>query len=153
MKSYGPQIILLFLVIFNSCRNEKSIEEQMSNKTTCCYRAISNGDTAYLSIDTASSQIIGLIDFNYVADKKKYKGQFRGVMNQDTLKGHYDFQLNNLGKWYRNPVAFLKQDGKFIMGVGKFSMVWGSAYFDEKIPVDYAKGRFVFERGECEFKK
>ena len=149
-------IILLSLTIImltTACREQKSIEQQMQQKTTVCYHSISNTDTAFLSIDTAAGRVIGLLEFHYTNDKKKYKGQFEGSINKDTLKGHFDFKVNDVDKWYRNPVAFLKRNDKYIMGVGKFSMVWGSAYFDQKVPVNYEGGRFIFEKGDCEFRK
>jgi hypothetical protein len=65
-------------------------------------------------------------------------------MYGDTLKGHYDFKINNAEKWNRNPVAFLKKDGQLIMGVGQFMLVMGSAHFDNRAPIDYDKGRFIF---------
>lgn len=140
-------ISLLFLV--SGCRNEKTIEEQMDRKYTVCYRAISKSDTAWLTIDTSKKQFIGYFKVNYVDQKKIYNGQVKGIIHGDTLKGHFDFKVNQVDKWYRNPVAFLKTNANLTMGVGKTVMVWGSAYFDEKVPIDYEKGRFVFELGDC----
>jgi hypothetical protein len=102
----------------------------------------------YLSI--LSKKIInGLLTFNYTDKKEKYEGQFKGEMYGDTLKGHYDFKINKAERWNRNPVAFLKRDGKLTMGVGQFMLIMGSAHFDQKVPIDYDKGRFVFEEVAC----
>ncbi|MFA6277711.1 MAG: hypothetical protein WC622_13230 [Pedobacter sp.] len=141
-------LALSLLFLLTSCREEKTMEEQMDTKYTICYMAISQNDTAWLKIDTSSKQIKGLLNFSY-ANAKKFEGQFKGTFHGDTLKGHYDFKVNKVDKWYRNPVAFLKKENKLTMGVGEISMVWGSAFFDDKVPVDYQKGRFVFEQANC----
>ncbi|MDQ7948996.1 MAG: hypothetical protein REI78_09720 [Pedobacter sp.] len=149
MKSTCYIVLILLLAMAAGCRREKTIAEQMDEKFTVCYRAISNGDTAWLTVDTSKKQILGYFKINYVSQKKIYDGQIKGYIHGDTLKGHYDFKVNKVDKWYRNPVAFLKHRGNLTMGVGEIAMVWGSAYFDEKVPVDYTKGRFVFEEGDC----
>lgn len=118
-------------------------------KTTICYQSISEGDTAWLSIDTSKKVINGLLTFNYTDKKEKYEGQFKGEMYGDTLKGHYDFKINAAKTWNRNPVAFLKRDGKLTMGVGQFMLIMGSAHFDNLVPINYDKGRFVFEEVKC----
>ncbi|MBB2144314.1 hypothetical protein GM921_02350 [Pedobacter sp. LMG 31464] len=151
MKTYSPFLYVTLATYFliTSCNQTKTIEQQMDSQHTICYIAISANDTAWLKIDTSSKQIKGLLTFSY-ANKKKFEGQFKGTINGDTLKGHYDFKVNKVDKWYRNPVAFLKKEGKLTMGVGEISMVWGSAFFDDKVPINYDKGRFVFDKvGEC----
>ena len=140
------------LSFFIGCNTKPTVEEQMKKENTICYRAVSKTDTGWLKIDTATYQKLGTLDFNYPGEKRLYEGQFKGAMIGDTLKGHYDFKVNKVDKWYRNPVALLKRDGKLIMGVGTFSMVWGSGYFDEKIPINYEKGRFIFEQIGCEIR-
>jgi hypothetical protein len=143
-------LCLIFLVFLISCRQENDIKEQMEEKTTICFTATAEKDSAWLKIDTSSMQIIGLLNFNYPNEKRRYEGQFKGQLYGDTLKGHFDFRVNKVDKWYRNPVAFLKRDGKLIMGIGKFSMVWGSPFFDAQLPINYDKGRFIFEMVGCD---
>ncbi|SFH46085.1 hypothetical protein [Pedobacter insulae] len=138
----------LSLLIFG-CQQEKPKEELMDKKQTVCYQAISEKDTAWLSIDTSKKIINGLLTFNYVDKKERYEGQFKGEMYGDTLRGHYDFKINKADLWNRNPVAFLKKDGKLTMGVGQFILIMGSAHFDNRIPIDYDNGRFVFSETAC----
>jgi hypothetical protein len=140
---------LTLIVIFASCNNDPSIEEQMDKKYTACYIAVSDKDTAWLTLDTSKYEPIGLLEFNYSAQKRRYLGQFKGTKHGDTIKGHFDFRVNKVDKWYRNPVALLKRDGKLVMGVGEFVTIWGMPEFDLKVPIDFEKGRFVFEEGEC----
>lgn len=142
-------ILICFLFLNAGCRNEKTIDEQMDKKFTVCYRAISKNDTAWLTIDTSKKQFVGYFKVNCVDQKKIYDGQVKGFIHGDTLNGHFDFKVNKVDKWYRNPVAFLKTNANLTMGVGKTIMLWGSAYFDEKVPINYEKGRFVFEQGDC----
>lgn len=133
-----------------SCQSEKKTKEQvMDQAKTICYQSISGNDTAWLSIDTSKKIINGLLTFNYVDKKEKYEGQFKGEMYGDTLRGHYDFKINKAERWNRNPVAFLKKDGKLTMGVGQFMLIMGSAHFDNRVPIDYNKGRFAFEEVPC----
>lgn len=141
--------LVLSMVIFSCNQKEKPKEKLMDEKTTICYQSISEGDTAWLSIDTSKKVINGLLTFNYTDKKEKYEGQFKGEMYGDTLRGHYDFKINQAKTWNRNPVAFLKKDGKLTMGVGQFMLIMGSAHFDNLVPIDYNKGRFIFEEIKC----
>lgn len=135
--------LVLSTLVF-SCRQEKPKEKLPDQKITNSYRAISGKDTAWLSIDTSSKIITGQLTFSYPDKKERYEGKFKGEMYGDTLKGHYDFKINKAEKWYRNPVAFLKREDKLTMGVGQFMLIMGSAHFDDRVPIDYDKGRFVF---------
>ena len=134
---------------FGCQQQQKPKEKLMDEKKTVCYQSISEKDTAWLSIDTSKKIINGVLTFYYTDKKEKYEGQFKGEMYGDTLKGHYDFKINKAEIWNRNPVAFLKKDNKLIMGVGQFMLIMGSAHFDNKVPIDYDKGRFVFEQANC----
>lgn len=121
----------------------------MDPRYTACYRAIFETDTAYLTVDTSKKQMIGYLKIIYGKQHKVYDGQVKGTIKGDTLQGHFDFRENKVSKWYRNPVAFLRKNRNLTMGVGQTVMRWGSPFFDEKVPIDYESGRFVFELGEC----
>ncbi|MES2653258.1 MAG: hypothetical protein V4663_16075 [Bacteroidota bacterium] len=142
---------LVISILIFGCQQEKpkNKEKVMDEKKTICYQSISGKDTAWLSIDTSKKIINGLLSFNYTDKKEKYEGQFKGEMYGDTLRGHYDFKINKAERWNRNPVAFLKKEGKLTMGIGQFMLIMGSAHFDNRVPIDYYKGRFVFEEANC----
>lgn len=142
-------LIFLTTLLAISCRNEPTIEQQMDQKTTVCYIAVAGKDTAWLKLDTAKYEPIGILEFNYPESKTRFLGEFKGKKFGDTIKGHYNFKINKVDKWYRNPVAFLKTDQKLTMGVGNFVTIWGSPQFDQKTPIDFHKGKFVFEEGNC----
>lgn len=150
MKKQLLVILLLFPLSFciSSCNREQPKQEVIEKKMVC-YQSISAGDTAWLSIDTAQRVIIGTLTINYVTKMEIYDGKFTGKMNGDTLKGHFDFKINKADPSFRNPLAFLKRENKLTMGVGQFMTVMGTAQFDDRVPIDYEKGRFVFEEAEC----
>ena len=102
-----------------------------------------------MSIDTAQKTITGTLTVNYVNKMEIYDGKFTGRMHGDTLKGHFDYKINKADPPFRNPLAFLKRDNKLTMGVGQFMTVMGTAQFDDRVPIDYEKGRFVFEEDAC----
>ncbi|MES2454192.1 MAG: hypothetical protein V4594_01570 [Bacteroidota bacterium] len=129
-----------------SCQQEKPKEKVINLEKAARYRAISGKDTAWLAIDTSNKIIEGQLTFSYPDKKERYDGKFKGEMYGDTLRGHWDFKINKVEKWNRNPVAFLKREGKLTMGVGQFMLIMGSAHFDNLVPIDYDKGRFVFEK-------
>jgi hypothetical protein len=151
MKGNRTLVLKAFLlaILLLGCRRDQTIEEQMDAKTTACYVAISEKDTAWLRIDTAGTQFLGVFELNNVKLKRRHIGQIKGTLSGDTLKGHFDFKVNNMEKWYRNPIAFLRRDHKLIMGVGETTMVWGSPFFNEKKGIDFEKGKFIFEEANC----
>jgi hypothetical protein len=148
------QLLLSFAITLSAllmgCQQEKPKQEKvMDEKKTVCYQSISDKDTAWLAIDTSKKIINGTLSFYYTDKKERYEGQFKGEMYGDTLRGHYDFKINKAERWNRNPVAFLKKDGKLTMGIGQFMLIMGSAHFDNRFPIDYDKGRFVFTESTC----
>lgn len=148
MKTLPGFTLVLLCLLLMACNQQPAVVDQMRPQYTACYQAIDGSDTALLSIDTSNKRILGTFEMKYGKDKV-YAGQIKGLIKGDTLIGHYDFKLNKVDKWYRNPVAFLKKEGKLIMGVGEISMVWGSPFFDTNTPIDYDKGRFVFSELAC----
>lgn len=141
-------LALLLLIAISSCKQPKPLKTQMDEKNTACYIAIDKADTAWLKIDTAEKNILGEMKFSY-ANKNHYEGPVKAIMKGDTLRGNFSFMLNNVDKWYKNPIALLKKGDTFTMGVGEIMTLWGSGYFDKNIPIDYEKGRFVFKRSMC----
>lgn len=146
-----PRLSVLAAFLF-ACQSGPTKTKTPEPFNPVCYTSVSETDTAWLSIDTNKKIVNGNLKFNYAAKKEIYDGQFKGEFYGDTLRGHYDFKINNAERWNRNPVAFLKKDGKLIMGVGKFMLIMGSAHFDNLVPIDYDKGRFIFEATPCKEK-
>ncbi|RZK38990.1 MAG: hypothetical protein EOO90_20370 [Pedobacter sp.] len=120
----------------------------MNEDFTACYTAIDGADSVWLKIDTSQRKIAGLIKFNY-GNKDVYEGEIEGEFKGDTLKGYFDFKRNGVDKWYRNPISLLREGQKLTMGGGKVILVWGSGHFDEKVPIDYNRAKFVFSLDGC----
>ncbi|RZK54105.1 MAG: hypothetical protein EOO87_11285 [Pedobacter sp.] len=148
MKKFNGLFLLLTTIVISSCGYFRTQEEPLNESKLVCFLAIDGKDSAWLSIDTSHKLINGYFKMSY-GGTKVMDGQVKGEIKGDTLKAHYDFKVNKVDKWYRNPVAFLQQDGKLIMGVGEINMIWGSPFFNDKVAIDYDKGRFVFERITC----
>lgn len=139
---------LLFIAFMSSCKQPTQLRTKMDEKHTVCYKAIDKADTAWLKIDTSETNILGEMKFSY-ANKNYYEGPVKAVMQGDTLRGNFSFKLNQVDKWYKNPIALLKRGNTFTMGIGDIYTLWGSGYFLKTVPIDYEKGRFVFEQIGC----
>ena len=141
-------LALLFMIFIISCKQPTQLRTKMDEKHTDCYMAIDKADTAWLKIDTSETNILGEMKFSY-ANKNYYEGPVKAIMKGDTLRGNFSFTLNDIDKWHKNPIALLKKDNTFTMGIGEIMTLWGSGYFDKNVPIDYDKGRFVFEQVGC----
>ncbi|MNH42269.1 hypothetical protein D3C79_1039360 [compost metagenome] len=86
---------------------------------------------------------------NYI-DKGKNEGIVAGAYKGDTLFVDYTFKIGTENKtMYKNPLAFLKKDGKLILGVGQIETSMGKSYFVKGKPIDFEKGRFTFDSAVC----
>lgn len=147
--SFTACFLFALSVLIFACNQVQPPKSTAVQPKIVCYQAISNGDTAWLSIDTAQKVINGDLRFNYTTKMQIFDGKFIGKMFGDTLKGQFNFKVNNANPALRNPVAFLKRDKRLTMGVGQFMIVMGSAQFDDRVPIDYERARFVFEETAC----
>ena len=145
-------IVGLTILSLYSCKEQKSAKKKMDEKAIICYTAADYADTAWLKIDTTDKRyILGELLFIY-GNKNRYEGLIKAEMKGDTLKGNYSFKLNNIDKWYKNPIALLKNQQTLTMGIGEIYTLWGSGFFLKTVPIDYEKGRFVFKQTGCELK-
>lgn len=152
MKRNRLALLLTALTLISlSCTQTKEFKQQMDPKKTICYTSIDRTDTAWLKVDTTNQQVLGKLEFNY-HNEQHFVGDIKGIVKGDTLKGHYVFKVNKADKWYRNPIALLKQKNTLTMGVGEINVMWGAVFFNEKVPINYNRGRFVFEQVGCEIK-
>jgi hypothetical protein len=94
-------------------------------------------------------KITGHLLINYI-DKGKNEGLISGAYKGDTLFVDYTFKIGTENKtMYKNPLAFLKKDGKLILGVGQIETSMGKSYFVKGKPIDFEKGRFTFDTAVC----
>lgn len=146
-------MIIAAIIFLSSCEEQNLVKKQMVEASTNCYLAVDRTDTAWLKLDTADRKhVLGELLFIY-GNKNRYEGLIKAEMKGDTLKGNYSFKLNNVNKWYKNPIALLRNKQTLTMGIGEIYTLWGSGFFLKTVPIDYEKGRFVFKQVGCLIKK
>lgn len=145
--------LFTFPVLF-SCNQGGT--EQTSTKATDslvsqqCFVAIDGADTASFNIKTLSSgKVSGDLIINF-KEKGKNDGKVEGKFAGDTLFVDYTFKIGMENKTiYKNPLAFLKKDGKLVLGVGQIQTTLGRSYFVKGKPISFEKGRFTFNPVDC----
>lgn len=124
------------------------INDTLANKS--CFVAIDAKDTANLVFTTSDKgKITGHLVINYI-DKAINEGEITGAYKGDTLFVDYTFRIGTGNKTlYKNPLAFLKKDGKLILGVGQIETTLGRSYFVKGKAISFEKGRFTFAPVDC----
>jgi hypothetical protein len=123
-------------------------KDSVINQT--CYAASYEKDSAAMIVKTmASGKITGSLLVKY-ADKPENNGKIDGKFNGDTLLVDYRFNTgNDTTKAFTNPLAFLRKDGKLIMGVAQIETTLGRSYFVKGKPINYEAGKFTFAEVNC----
>jgi hypothetical protein len=115
-----------------------------------CYLAIDRNDTAHLSIQTISGdKVQGDLVISY-AKSPAHKGTLTGKFSGDTLFADYTFTTGEKKEVSRNPLAFLKEGNRLILGVGTIETYLGRSYLAKDKPIEFDKGRFKFDATDCE---
>ena len=129
---------------------KKAAAKADSTVSSECYVAIDALDTANLHLNTSGEgKITGHLLINY-KDKGDNIGEVAGKFSGDTLFVDYTFKIGNANPTvYKNPLAFLKKDGKLILGVGQIETSVGRSYFVKGKPISFDKGRFTFAPTAC----
>lgn len=153
MKNPGLYLSLLALPLMFSCNQAEQKSAELKDSLTTqkeCFLAIDAKDSANLVVNThEEGKITGHLVINYV-DKGKNDGEISGEYKGDTLFVDYTFKIGTTNETvYKNPLAFLKKDGKLILGVGQIETSLGRSYFVKGKPISFDKGRFTFEPTEC----
>lgn len=155
MKRFLPYLFVFAAVpVFFSCNQESNNgaandkADSVLNKT--CYLAVDGPDSAKMMVDeTAKGKIKGSLYIKF-EEKGPNDGTFEGEFKGDTLFVDYSFTINTTNKTiYKNPLAFLKKDGKLLMGVGQIQTTLGRSFFVKGKPIDFEKGRFQFAPVDC----
>jgi len=134
-------IAVLFLQSCNQNNSPAAVQDPVLN--TAYYLAADGQDTAHLTLDTYAKSIKGKLRINF-HKKEMNAGEIKGSFKGDTLFADYTFQVGDKELKYKNPLAFLKKDGKLILGIGKMKTTIGRTYFSKEVPIDFSKGRFIF---------
>lgn len=161
MKKNISAILFLVSVVFFGCSSgqegkqsqERSEAAGESIQQNQCYVAIDGPDTAYLNLDSrADGKITGklLIDF---AEKPDNDGVLDGEFKGDTLYVNYTFTTGESKTIYKNPLAFLKDNNRLLLGVGEIESYLGKSYFKKGTAIDFERGRFKFDTLDCKDQK
>ncbi|MBC7417229.1 MAG: hypothetical protein H7325_03635 [Pedobacter sp.] len=95
----------------------------------------------------ASGKVGGTLKVDYT-ESPKNTGTLDGKFRGDTLFVDYRF-TSETKTLYTNPLAFLRKDGKLIMGVGQIETTMGRSYFVKNKPINFEVGKFTFETQNC----
>lgn len=110
-----------------------------------CYVAVSGADTVHLYYHKHDNQVAGTIDFRF-KEKQSTNGDIKGEYRGDTLFVDYNYKLNDVPS--RNPLVFLKKDGKLLQGSGEIETYLGKTYFKKGTRILFGEG-FTFEPVAC----
>lgn len=146
--SRSDQLLIFILTVLTSCGQPQSVSTENIIKKSKCYIATFEKDTVETKIEYNGKKISGTMRMSY-KNGHVCDGIIKGTIHGDTLILKYDFKIDNVNTWYQNPIALLNRDGQLIMGVGKINIAWGTGIFDNSIPIDYEKGKFIFSETNC----
>lgn len=122
--------------------------DSLINET--CYASSFEKDSAAMILKTMSSgKVTGSLLIKY-GEKPQNNGKINGKFHGDTLLVDYRFNTgSDTTKAFTNPLAFLKKDGKLIMGVAQIETTLGRSYFVKGKPINYEAGKFTFVEVPC----
>lgn len=152
MKLAALFIPALLLTALYSCNQNgaPAVNPADTVSTSTCYIAVDGQDTAHLTVKKYRSKVGGELVIDFKAEEKGQNyGEIKGAFKGDTLFVDYIFRVGIKPQWHKNPLALLQKDGKLHMGIGKMETMLGKTYFRKDIPIDFSKGRFVFEPVDC----
>jgi len=143
--------LMIAAIPFAYACNQKAPEvkkDPISHQT--CYAASFEKDSAAMIVQTLESgKVAGSLLVKY-AEHPENNGKINGVFKGDTLFVDYRFNTGgDSSKAFTNPLAFLKKDGKLIMGVAQIETTLGRSYFVKGKPINFDAGKFTFEEVPC----
>lgn len=139
-----------FIFACNQSEKKADSAKKDSVMSETCYASSFEKDSAAMILKTLSSgKVTGSLLVKY-ADKPQNKGEINGKFHGDTLLVDYRFNTgSDTTKAYTNPLAFLKKDGKLVMGVAQIETTLGRSYFVKGKPINYDAGKFTFIEVPC----
>ncbi|GAA3964521.1 hypothetical protein GCM10022246_17070 [Pedobacter ginsengiterrae] len=139
-----------FVYACNSSDKKAETAKVDSLISETCYASSFEKDSAAMILKTmASGKVTGSMLIKY-GDKPQNNGKIDGKFHGDTLLVDYRFNTGtDSTKAFTNPLAFLKKDGKLIMGVAQIETTLGKSYFVKGKPINYEAGKFTFVEVPC----
>lgn len=153
-KSFYVLSLLAAGALYSCSQGSEKKAETGANKIDSanmqCYAAADGVDSATLRLITdRDGKVTGSLLINYL-EKGDSHGELLGKFRGDTLFVDYSFQIGNTNKtFYKNPLAFLKKDGKLLMGVGQIETFLGKSSFVDNNKISFDRGRFIFASEVC----
>ncbi|HEY0896981.1 MAG TPA: hypothetical protein VGE15_10565 [Sphingobacteriaceae bacterium] len=114
-----------------------------------CYLAIDGKDTVFLNLSPARKGDVTGHMVMRLQGKPENNGTITGQFSGDTLYADYTFTTGEKKEVFKNPMAFLKEGEKLILGVGVIETYLGRSYLSKKEPIDFVKARFRFNPATC----
>jgi hypothetical protein len=152
MKNLSLFCLLATLMGLVSCKKNES-ESIIKNEeflSVQCYKAFYEKDTLELQINTLKDgTITGSMEMA-AFNKPKMVGELAGEFRGDTLFTSYTYFVDGNKKMtYKNPMAFLKQGDKLILGNGEIEYALGASYFIEGKAIDFNRMKYKFTAVDC----
>ncbi|MBC6109988.1 hypothetical protein ACFOG5_07555 [Pedobacter fastidiosus] len=149
---YLALISIPFVFACNQSNKSSADSAEKSDSVTnqTCYASSFEKDSAAMIVKTYSSgRVKGSLLIKY-GSKPENNGLIEGNFKGDTLYVNYRFNTGgDTTNVFTNPLAFLKKDGKLIMGVGQIETTLGRSYFVKGKPINYVAGKFTFNEVNC----
>ncbi|WP_235528547.1 hypothetical protein [Pedobacter sp. Leaf194] len=151
-KKFAYLVFAIVPFVYACSSSDKKTEttkaDSVINQT--CYASAFEKDSAAMIVKTmASGKVTGSLLIKY-GDKPQNNGGLDGKFHGDTLLVDYRFNTGgDTTKAFTNPLAFLKKDGKLIMGVAQIETTLGRSYFVKGKPINYEAGKFTFVEVPC----
>lgn len=114
-----------------------------------CYLAVYQKDTVFLNLGPVRK---GEVTGNMVmrlSGKPENNGTLEGRFSGDTLYADYTFTTGEKKEVFKNPMAFLKDGDKLILGAGVIETYLGRSYLSKKEPVSFEKAKYTFDPAAC----
>ena len=151
----NPLILASVVCVFvlASCNQDsKKTSEQTEVaevlKDSVCYASTFEADKANMILrNYESGKVGGSLNIDNSSGKNN-TGTLNGKFRGDTLFVEYKF-TSGTKDVFTNPLAFLKKDGKLIMGVGQIETTMGRSYFVKDRPINFEVGKFIFQQENC----
>jgi hypothetical protein len=139
--------VALFIITACNNNNKQSDANTSGSKKAdirTCYLAVSNADSATLSIHKENAKTVGKLAFNF-SKKDDTDGSVSGEFKGDTLFVEYAFKYK--GTKYSNPQVFLMKGDSLIQGHGDLRTMLGRTYFEDHSKIMF--DGFVFKPSDC----
>ena len=134
----NTSIIVLSLLFFSSCNEEKKEEskktEVKTTQTETCYQYTKDSSTIKLNITIRDNRVTGTLLYDYY-QKDRSAGKIKGEIKSDTLFATYTFVSEGVES--EREVVFLKTANGWVEGYGEIDDKDGKVMFKDKNKITF----------------